>query len=132
MASRTLAMSQQASIIDFERFPENIRFQIYDQLLHAGIVRQSPAQGVVERYKVTAPGAEMDRVANRCKFNFETAILRVCRLVHREASDTLYCRNHFILVSTNMTRLSEPMLDHGVIAIAYGKELLKTFKVGTE
>lgn len=75
------------------------------------------------------------REALDCKYDFQTAILRVNKKLHNEALDTLY-ENHFVVVSCSWSVVGTGsvigmfMQDYDVSAIAATKpKLVANFKV---
>ncbi len=107
-----MARRKSKGLSTFEKLPVEIRRKIYDDLLKANRVRQPPDHLLV------------------CNYHFQTAVLGVNKQIHREAHDTLYQDNRFIVVSCNWELISKVMANHEVAAIACGKsKLVSSFKV---
>lgn len=107
-----MARRKSRGLSTFEKLPVEIRRKIYDNLLKANRVRQPPDQYLV------------------CNYHFQTAVLGVNKQIYREAHDTLYKDNRFIVVSCNWELISKVMINHEVAALACGKsKLVSNFKV---
>ena len=115
----------------FEKLPLEIRLKIYNELLNANKVRQSPDQGRVRQYiSINTVGKPGISEAIECRYEFSTALLRVCKKIYNEAYSTLYHNNYFIVVSTNSQRISEHLLDHCVASLGCGQpQSVQKFKV---
>lgn len=107
-----MAMQEGKKLSTFEKLPVEIRRKIYDELLKADRVREPPDQFLV------------------CDYHFKTAILGVNKQIYREAHETLYHDNCFIVVSCNWEWIYKVMANHEVAAIACDKpKLVAEFKV---
>lgn len=93
-----------------EGLPIELRRKIYSHLLISNKVRQPPNEHLI------------------CYYRFETAILRVNKKIHLEASHMLYNENTFITVSCDWGMILTVMKNHEVAILCDKPKLVARFK----